>query len=624
MSEIHFTEIKMFFLLWLLPVMALLFLYAAERRRKALASFISPRAAGKFIHISGAPKRLGRFVLLAAAVCFLIITLARPAWNLKETTVKRSGRDVVFLLDVSRSMLATDLKPNRLERAKIAIRDCVEKLRGDRVALVAFAGSAAVKCPLTQDYAFFLMTLEAVDIDSVRRGGTMLGDALRTIEKEVFDDQKKQYKDIVLITDGEDHDSFPVQAAQTAGTAGIRLIIVGLGDEGEGQRIPIEDKQGNNTFLKYEGKEVWTRLDGETLRRMARATPGGRYLPVATGTIDLGQVYLDLIASADQKKLATETIRKYEEKFQIFLAAALVLLFMEAAWGQPLLPLLLLVIMAGLPAPPASARSSADLIAAGNRAYEGGHFSEAIQVYSKAAENEESRALALYNQGNSLYRLGKFEEARKAYSEAIQEDPGEGLAARSWFNRGNAAYQLAVSSRNPADRLAAFKQSAADYEQALQKEPDLTGAGRNLEIARRKIKELEQELQQNESGQQDPREGQGQNGENEEKEAGEEGDGGQQQKEDQPPRDQQNESESTDGARPEKENREQQSPGQPQPSDRPEPSEQEGLQEDGKTAMPPLELSEQAIEDILNAEKKLHRLRRQRMGTAPLTVDKDW
>jgi Ca-activated chloride channel family protein len=236
---------------------------------------------------------------------------------------------VVFLLDVSKSMLAEDLKPNRLERAKLAISDCVEVLQGDRVALVVFAGTGVVKCPLTQDYGFFRMMINDISVDSISRGGTMIGDAIRTTLNEVFDDQVKAFKDIVLITDGEDHDSFPEEAAKLAGERGIRIIAIGLGDENEGQRIPITNDKGERIFLKHNGQEVWTRLDADTLRKMANLTPNGRYLNVATGTIDLGDVYQNLIMTADKKTLESETIRRYEEKFQIFLAAAIFLLWIE-------------------------------------------------------------------------------------------------------------------------------------------------------------------------------------------------------------------------------------------------------------------------------------------------------
>lgn len=328
MNGIRLQTIEMLYLLWLLPVLFGLFLYSAGRRKQLLARFCNTAMQHRLVFVNPVRRRW-KAALLLAAFALLVIALARPAWNLQQTTVTRTGRDVVFVLDVSRSMLAEDLAPNRLERAKLAIADVIDNLQGDRVGLLVFAGSAAVKCPLTLDYGFFRMMLDTVSTDSISRGGTMIGDAIRVVLDQMLDKQERKYKDIVLITDGEDHESFPVDAAGEAAEKGIRLFIVGLGDENEGKRIPVTDESGRRTFLKYQGREVWTRLDADTLRKMALATPGGRYLNVATGTVDLGEVYMQLIGSAEKRALEEETIEKYEEKFQVFLALCFLLLFLE-------------------------------------------------------------------------------------------------------------------------------------------------------------------------------------------------------------------------------------------------------------------------------------------------------
>ena len=322
-------NIDMLHFLWLIPVLTGVYAYAAYKRKAGLQRFID---AGLLDRIPVSVSRVRRFWKSAAvlfAVIFLVIAMTRPAWNPKPETIERKGRDVVFLLDVSKSMLAEDLYPNRLERAKLAILDCIDRLEGDRIGLVAFAGTAAVKCPLTLDYGFFRMMLKDISTDSITRGGTMIGDGIRKIMTDVFDDQVKEFKDIILITDGEDHDSFPVEAAKAAGEKGIRIIAIGLGDENEGKRIPITSDTGTKTFLKHKGQEVWSRLDADTLREMVNATPGGKYLNVATGAIDLGNVYARLIATADKKALESETIKRYEEKFQIFVAAAFLILSIE-------------------------------------------------------------------------------------------------------------------------------------------------------------------------------------------------------------------------------------------------------------------------------------------------------
>ncbi|MFT5467569.1 MAG: Ca-activated chloride channel family protein [Verrucomicrobiales bacterium] len=331
MNEFRFQNIDLLHLLWLLPVLVLIFVFAAARRRRALNAFVESGLLDR-IRITASPvRRNWKAILILLGVAFLVFGVARPGWNPKPTKVDRTGRDVVFLIDVSRSMLAEDLAPNRLERAKLAISDAVGKLAGDRVGLVVFGGTSVVQCPLTLDYGFFQMRLDGVSPNSISRGGTMIGDSIRRVLADVFDDQVKEFKDIVLITDGEDHESFPVQAAEAAGEQGVRLIAIGLGDENEGRRIPITDERGNKTFLTYNGQEVWTRLDANTLRKMVNSTPGGKYLNVSTGAIDLGEVYQQLIVTAERRKMESTTIKEYEERFQIFLAFAVILLGFE--WG---------------------------------------------------------------------------------------------------------------------------------------------------------------------------------------------------------------------------------------------------------------------------------------------------
>jgi Ca-activated chloride channel family protein len=306
-----------------------MYLYAAYRRKKDLRVFIESGLIERIAMTADRMRRGWKAALVIVGAAFIILSLARPAWNPKSRTIERSGRDIIFILDVSRSMLAEDLAPNRLERAKFAIGDMVSTLKGDRIGLIVFAGTSVLKCPLTLDYSFFSYMLDGVSTESVSRGGTMLGDAVRKALDEGFDDQEKKYKDIILITDGEDHDSFPVRAAEEAAQRGVRIIAIGLGDEDEGKRIPVRDESGDMTFLKYEGREVWTRLDATTLRKMANATEGGRYLNVATGTIDLGEVYNKLIAGEDKRQIEAKTIDMYEEKFQIFLAVSLIALIAE-------------------------------------------------------------------------------------------------------------------------------------------------------------------------------------------------------------------------------------------------------------------------------------------------------
>jgi Ca-activated chloride channel family protein len=340
---------KALWLLFLVPgVLVPVYVWCFVRKARALRILASSEMLAKINNTVSLRKQVFKAVLLILGFTSIVIALTEPKWNPQPQQIRRKGRDVVILLDTSRSMLAEDLKPSRLERSKIAIQDLLEVLAGDRIAIITFAGNATIKCPLTQDYAFVRMALADISTQSNSRGGTMIGDAIRKATDEVFDKQSREYKDVILITDGEDHDSFPVEAAQKAAQEGVRIIAIGLGDDTTGARIPITgpDGQGSptqnsalggpqTTFLKYRGQEVWSKLDSDMLRQVAYATEGGKYLSVAPGTtMDLGRLYQDLIASAQGRELESMTMMKYDEKFQIFIGLALVLLMTEVLIGE--------------------------------------------------------------------------------------------------------------------------------------------------------------------------------------------------------------------------------------------------------------------------------------------------
>jgi Ca-activated chloride channel homolog len=249
--------------------------------------------------------------------------------------VTTMGRDVCFVVDVSRSMLAEDLAPNRLDRSKLWIQDTLGVLSGDRVALVGFAGDSRVLCPLTHDYGFFAAMVDDLRPESVGRGGTLIGDAIRTTLDRVFlDEDAMRYQDIVLITDGEDQGSVPVAAAEALGERGIRLIVLGIGDPAEGARIPMTQDGSLQFMTDDEGEPVVSRLDEQTLRDMVAQTPGGRYYSVRTGDIRLDEIYRTLIGEAEQRVLQTTETMVYREWFPMLLGLAAIFLAMEVVLAR--------------------------------------------------------------------------------------------------------------------------------------------------------------------------------------------------------------------------------------------------------------------------------------------------
>jgi Ca-activated chloride channel family protein len=225
-------------------------------------------------------------------------------------------------------MLAEDVVPNRLARAKQDVVDLLRVLPGDRVGLVTFAGTATLSCPLTTDYGFFRLALEEVGTHSTARGGSLIGDAIRKAV-DCFDDRLKKYKAIILITDGDDHESLPVEAARDAcQNHGIKIYTIGIGDADEGRRVPVE-QDGQKVYLQYEGQEVWSKMNPGLLATLAREGDGA-YVPAGTANIDLDQIYKRHIAPQERREFGEERVKRYRHQFQWFVAAALVFLLVES------------------------------------------------------------------------------------------------------------------------------------------------------------------------------------------------------------------------------------------------------------------------------------------------------
>jgi len=321
LEQFKFGDMRCLWLIFLVPALALLYAYAFHQKKRALRAFASV-SMQKFISFSvSRTKQALKAGLLLLSIVFIVLTLMRPWGDPRQETVRKKGRDVVFLLDVSKSMLARDLKPNRLERAKMAIQDVLKIVKGDRVGLIVFAGNNALKCPLTHDYDFFRTVLQRVSPTDLSRGGTNIGDAVRTATRRVFGQKEGRFRDIILITDGEDHGSMPEKAAEDAAKHGIRIHTVGLGSPG-GTRIPVAGAQGH-----------LSRLDEKSLREIAAATVG-TYIPVRTGSMDLGQLYQQVIATAEKKEEQSRKATIWSEWFQSFLLVAIALLATESMIGE--------------------------------------------------------------------------------------------------------------------------------------------------------------------------------------------------------------------------------------------------------------------------------------------------
>jgi len=261
----------------------------------------------------------------------MVVAVAGPRWGFRWEEVHRQGIDLLIAIDTSRSMLASDVKPNRLARAKLAILDLVKRLDGDRVGLVPFAGAAFLECPLTLDYAAFERALHSLDVGIIPRGGTSLARAI-DVSLEAFDARQSKHQALLIITDGESHEGDVEEAAARANERGIKIYTVGIGTA-EGELIPLQ-ANGTRGFLKdRSGNVVKTRLDEDTLKTIALAT-GGAYVRGLGPDLGLDQVFDEHISQMEERQLSTSLEKRYEQRFQIPLAAAVALLILELLIGE--------------------------------------------------------------------------------------------------------------------------------------------------------------------------------------------------------------------------------------------------------------------------------------------------
>ncbi len=259
-------------------------------------------------------------------VCF-VIALADPQIGTKLEEVKREGVDIIVALDVSNSMLAEDIKPSRLEKAKHELDNFIDLLQGDRIGLIAFAGLAHLVCPLTLDYGAAKMFLQLIDTDLIPVQGTALEEAIRTAMKS-FNQKERKHKVLILITDGEDHEGDPVKAAEEAAKEGIIIYTIGIGSP-QGVPIPIYDKYGRSLGFKKDrnGNVVTTRLDVKTLQKIAFVT-NGKYYIASSGQAELRKIY-DEIRKMEKKELDSRKFAQYEDRFQVFVILGLFFLMLE-------------------------------------------------------------------------------------------------------------------------------------------------------------------------------------------------------------------------------------------------------------------------------------------------------
>jgi Ca-activated chloride channel family protein len=314
---------------WLALGAAVLMVIGLRRRRRLLALVAASPLLARLAPNLDLSRAWIRAALAALALVALTLALMDPRWGMQVEQVQRRGLDAIFVLDVSRSMLAGDATPSRLERAKQFVIDASEALEGDRVGLVDFAGTATLRVPLTLNYAAFRQAVQNLEPKGATRGGSMLGEAIRMAANS-FPAADKGARAVIVLTDGEDMGSEPAKAAATAlEELGVRVFTVGIGDTRDGARIPLTGTDGQRRYLVHDGQEVWSKMNPDTLREIAQAG-GGAFVPAGTAQIDMAAVYRDSLAGLDRVDQESSLVKRQTPRFQWFAGAALLLLVAES------------------------------------------------------------------------------------------------------------------------------------------------------------------------------------------------------------------------------------------------------------------------------------------------------
>jgi Ca-activated chloride channel family protein len=526
MSEFRFAEPAWGLLLWGVLAFTALLVWLDVRSGAALSRFLSPLMQSRLAETVSTARRRTAIALLGLSLAMGVVALMRPQWGVHLVASPRVGAEIMVCLDVSNSMLAEDVAPNRLERAKAEVRDLLAYLRGDSVGLIAFAGRASVLAPITPDFSFLRMVLDSAGPKSVSRGGTRLEEPIRKAVAG-FAAGASVSRSIILITDGEDHDSFPLEAAKEAAERGIKILAIGFGDE-KGSPIQVTDpKTGAKKSLRdSSGAEVLSRLDGDTLREIALAT-GGAYVPAGTGVLDLQAIYETHIAGLTRGSLDGQSRTIRGEAYQLAVLASLVLLVASvvvasgrssrkrSAVVATTAVLFALLLASPAPrahaedAPPATALGQQEPAAEGDAAAQDEEDAATTAPDSNAApEKKEEPARPpreVYNQGVDELAAGNLDAAEKLLEDARSRAGFDGELRR------DATYDLGIldarradgkTESAPEEALAALERSASWFRETVSLDAKDADARHNLElvlrralvladvIARKKQKEL--------------------------------------------------------------------------------------------------------------------------------------
>ena len=477
--------------LWALaavPVFAVLYAWSHFQSRRLVAKVVAPRLREQLAGSVSTPRRTLRATLVLAALALLVVALAQPRRGFIETEIKSQGRDVLIAVDTSRSMMATDVAPNRLTRAKLLTQDFVRLLRGDRVGLIAFAGSAFLQAPLTLDYSAVINSLDELDTNVIPKGGTNIAAAIATAE-EAFGKAEGQTRALIILTDGEELDADGLAAAKRAKELGVRIFAVGIGSS-EGSLIPIRTDDGRQDFVRDKaGKPVQSKLDQSRLSEIATAT-GGFY--TSLGPDSAKEIFQRGIEPMDASETGVMASRQPLEQYQwplgFSIGCLLVwLLLSERRRPRQASRFLLAAVLMSAPASHAATN--------GLDAYKSGNFENAKQDFeNRLKQTPDSRELQ-FNAGASAYKLGDFPQAVTHFTEALLAEDQK-LREDASYNLANSLVRRGEAAKETPAKKADWTSAIEHYNETLKLNPKNKAAEENRDLVKKLLEELEKQEQQ--------------------------------------------------------------------------------------------------------------------------------
>ncbi len=511
-----FSHPHALFLMLLIPPAILLVVRAESVRNKMIRRLLSSELTAKLTSPQRKIERIFQTTCLLCATAFIILAQARPQWGTHPIAQQESGRDVLFILDVSQSMLARDQYPNRLEFAKNAILQCLDDLRSSRVGLIAFAGSTSIRCPLTKDFQFFQSTLRDLAPDSLPVGGTRLGDAINKAVEKIIGDEKPGTCDVIFMTDGESHTPINTNAISRLAKSRQDIIILGIGSDTVPATIPITDKKTHlPQLLKNNGKIVYTQQNSKRLKKIATMIPGALYINVGTHPIDLADIYKSRIHLSG-KSVEGSPLERPIEQYWRFLLIAIGLICAsylprhhrpKVSWlipttksRQAKTALTILILLAS----PLISKGVGQraLFKKGLTAYHARNFKGAINNFSAAYAKKQAPETA-YNLATAHYRAGDFPNALRNFALARNTTDNPTLAIDAQYNMGNTYYMLTFHTPNITRQNAIFnmQHAIASYQAVIQQNPNHKNATYNLKVAKEMLKHLQQSNTQQQKNQ---------------------------------------------------------------------------------------------------------------------------